>query len=172
MATQGRYMALARQITALGAVKRALARTLPATCPAGPAAVLSVLNRHGDMRMSKVSELLALDMSVTSRHVAHVAQHGWVERLSDPADGRSRILRLTPAGRDVLAELADVAVDALAHRLAGWSDTELDTLTGLLARLCDDFGDCRDRHQDLGHGSGTDHGDRAQAGHTPAPSRT
>jgi DNA-binding MarR family transcriptional regulator len=172
MATQGRYMELARQIAALGAVKRAMARALPATCPAGPAAVLSLLNMHGDMRMGRLSELLAVDTSVTSRHVAHVARHGWVQRLSDPADGRSRILRLTPAGLDMLAVLADSAVHALAHALAGWTDPELDQLTGMLARLCGDFGDCRDWHQDPGHRAAAAVGDRTPADHTPAPSQT
>ncbi|WP_443078321.1 MarR family transcriptional regulator, partial [Streptomyces sp. SP17KL33] len=39
--------------------------------------------RHGEMRMSKLAELLSVDMSVTSRHVAHVAERGWIERLPD-----------------------------------------------------------------------------------------
>src|SRR4051794_18847566 len=107
MATQSRYVEVARHITALGAVKRALTRTLPAECPAGPAAVLSVLSTRGEMRMSRISELMAVDVSVTSRHVAHAAQRGWLERLPDPADGRSRLLRLTPAGHDMITALGE-----------------------------------------------------------------
>lgn len=96
MAARSQYEELARQLSAVGAVKRGLARTLPAECPGGSAAVLALLDQHGEMRISRLAELLAVDMSVTSRHVAHVAERGWIERSPDPADKRSRILRLTP----------------------------------------------------------------------------
>ena len=73
-AARNPYEELARQLSAIGAVKRGLGRMLPHECPAGAAAVLTLLERHGEMRMSRLAELLAIDMSVTSRHVAHVAE--------------------------------------------------------------------------------------------------
>ncbi|WP_329456709.1 MarR family winged helix-turn-helix transcriptional regulator [Streptomyces sp. NBC_01497] len=149
MATQSRYVEVARHITALGAVKRALTRALPAECPGGPAAVLSLLHTHGELRMSRLSELLAVDISVTSRHVAHAGRHGWLERLPDPADGRSRLLRLTPAGQEMVAALGERAVEMITGTLANWSDDDLDALTAMLGRLRTDFGDCRISHGDL-----------------------
>ncbi|WP_055700248.1 MULTISPECIES: MarR family winged helix-turn-helix transcriptional regulator [Streptomyces] len=143
MAAQRQYEELARQLSAIGAVKRGLGRVLPPECPAGSAAVLTLLNRHGEMRMSRLAELLAVDMSVTSRHVAHVAERGWIHRDPDPADKRSRILRLTPAGEAKFEELSDLSMRALAHYLHDWSDDEVDQLSTLLARLRDSFGDCR-----------------------------
>ncbi|MGW4162950.1 MarR family winged helix-turn-helix transcriptional regulator [Streptomyces sp. NPDC004788] len=143
MDRQSRYEALARQVSAIGAVKRGMARSLPADCPGGSAIVMALLHHHGDMRMSRVSELMAVDMSVSSRHVAHTAERGWVERLPDPADKRSRILRLTPAGEDKLAELDGRLTAMLAHHLADWSDDDVELLTTLLGRLRDSFGDCR-----------------------------
>jgi DNA-binding MarR family transcriptional regulator len=166
MAPQSRYVEVARHITALGAVKRALTRALPAECPGGPAAVLSLLSTHGEMRMSRLSELLAVDVSVTSRHVAHAAERGWLERLPDPADGRSRLLRLTPAGQETVGALRERSVQMIARTLADWSDDDLDALTAMLGRLRSDFGDCRiargdhppgPHQRDLagGHGTGT-----------------
>ncbi|MET9083794.1 MarR family transcriptional regulator [Streptomyces sp. NPDC004237] len=143
MARQAQFEELARQLSAVGAVKRDLARIMPHDCPAGSAAVLTLLGRHGSMRMSKLAELLAVDMSVTSRHVAHVAERGWIERSPDPADKRSRILHLTPAGEATLAELSRRSTELLAERLADWSDAEVDQLIGLMTRLRDSFGDCR-----------------------------
>lgn len=128
MAAQEQYEELARQLSAIGAVKRGLGRVLPQECPAGAAAVLALVERHGEMRMSRLAELLAIDMSVTSRHVAHVAGRGWIDRSPDPADKRSRILRLTPAGRDILAEIAERYTRALAHYLGDWSDDEVEQL--------------------------------------------
>ncbi|MEG3629812.1 MarR family winged helix-turn-helix transcriptional regulator [Streptomyces poriticola] len=143
MAGPARYEELARQLSAFGAVKRELGRILPADCPSGSAAVLTLLDRHGDMRMSKLAELLAVDVSVTSRHVAHLAEQTLIERSPDPADKRSRILRLTPAGRARLDELSERTTQLLAHRLGDWTDDELGQLTRLMARLRASFDDCR-----------------------------
>ncbi|MFF5447354.1 MarR family winged helix-turn-helix transcriptional regulator [Streptomyces sp. NPDC012888] len=133
------YEELARRLTGIGAVRRDLARNLPADCPPGPAAVLTVLDRHGEMRLGRLSELLAVDISVTSRHVAHVAERGWIVRETDPGDGRCRILRLTPAGRRLLAEIAGRYTAALERALADWADEDLAVLNTLLARLRSSF---------------------------------
>ncbi|MEU3246935.1 MULTISPECIES: MarR family winged helix-turn-helix transcriptional regulator [unclassified Streptomyces] len=143
MAERAQYEELARQLSAIGAVKRELARILPHDCPAGSAAVLTLLGRHGDMRMSRLAELLAVDMSVTSRHVAHVADRGWIERLPDPADRRSRILRLTDAGHARLDELSQRSSQLFADRLSDWSDHEVGLLSHLMGRLRESFGDSR-----------------------------
>lgn len=143
MAGQAQYEELVRQFSAFGVVKREMNRIMPADCPSGSAAVLTLLGRHGDMRMTKLAELLSVDMSVTSRHVAHLAERGWLERSADPADKRSRILRLTPAGRSRLDELFRRTTQLLAERLDDWSDDEVGRLAQLMARLRDSFGDCR-----------------------------
>ncbi|MGW7049340.1 MarR family winged helix-turn-helix transcriptional regulator [Streptomyces avermitilis] len=143
MAEQTQYEELARQLSAFGAVKRDMTRILPHDCPGGSAAVLTLLGRHGDMRMSRLAELLAVDMSVTSRHVAHVADRGWIERSPDPADKRSRILHLTAAGTEQLGELSRRSSQLLAERLSDWSDDEVGLLIQLMARLRESFGDCR-----------------------------
>ncbi|MGX1560361.1 MarR family winged helix-turn-helix transcriptional regulator [Streptomyces sp. NPDC055506] len=142
MAERAQYEELVRQFSAFGAVKRELGRIMPAECPGGSAAVLTLLGRHGDMRMSKLAELLAVDMSVTSRHVAHVVDRGWIERSPDPADKRSRILRLTPAGDAQLHELSRRTTEVLEERLSDWSDEDVRRLTQLMARLRESF-DCR-----------------------------
>ncbi|GGY72338.1 MarR family transcriptional regulator [Streptomyces omiyaensis] len=146
METRNRYEDLARAISAFGAVKRGIARVLPGECQGGSAAVLALLKHHGDMRISRLAELMAVDMSVCSRHVTHTVSHGWVERLPDPDDGRSRILRLTPGGLAMLAELDRRVTEAFARHLTEWSDDDVALLTTLLARLRDSFGDCRATH--------------------------
>ncbi|MEV5607175.1 MarR family transcriptional regulator [Streptomyces sp. NPDC052225] len=143
MAAQRHYDELARQLSAFGAVKRDMARILPHDCPAGSAAVLTLLKRYGDMRMGKLAELLAVDMSVASRHVAHVADRGWIERNADPADKRSRILTLTDEGLRQLDLLNELTTQLLADRLSDWSDDEVNELIALMTRLRDSFGDCR-----------------------------
>ncbi|MET9910403.1 MarR family transcriptional regulator [Streptomyces sp. NPDC006476] len=143
MAERVQYEELLRQFSAFGAVKREIGRIMPSDCPSGSAAVLTLLGRFGDMRMSKLADLLAVDMSVTSRHVAHLAERGWIDRSPDPADKRSRILHLTPAGLARLEALSERTTQLLAERLADWSDEELAQLTGLMARLRASFDDSR-----------------------------
>ena len=143
MAESAQYEELVRQFSAFGAVKREMSRLMPSDCPSGSAAVLTVLGRHGHMRMSRLAELLSVDVSVTSRHVTHLAERGWIERSPDPADKRSRILRLTPAGQTRLEELFRRTSELLAERLSDWSDEEVGDLTRLMARLRDSFGDPR-----------------------------
>ncbi|MFB6836644.1 MarR family winged helix-turn-helix transcriptional regulator [Streptomyces sp. NPDC056361] len=146
MATRNRYEDLARSVSAIGAVKRGLARVLPVACQGGSAAVLALVKHHGDMRMSRLAELMAVDMSVCSRHVAHTVEHGWIERLPDPDDKRSRILRLTEAGHAMLGELDRRVTEAFSRHLAEWSDDDVELLTHLLVRLRESFGDCRAHH--------------------------
>ncbi|MER6916562.1 MarR family winged helix-turn-helix transcriptional regulator [Streptomyces sp. NPDC000594] len=143
MAAPSQYAELARQLSSIGALRRGLARSLPVECPSGPASVLALLARHGELRTGGVAELLAVDTSVSSRHVAHVVERGWVERAPDPHDRRSRILRLTPAGREMLAELHRRTTDLFARNLHDWTDDEIGRLISMLARLRDSFGPCR-----------------------------
>lgn len=142
MTEQPQFEELARQLSAVGIVKRDLARILPQDCPAGSAAVLALLGRYGDMRMSKLAELLAVDMSVTSRHVTHIAERGWIERSPDPADKRSRILHLTAEGEAKLDELSRRNTELLAERLSDWSAADVGRLIRLMSRLRESF-DCR-----------------------------
>ncbi|MEU6080421.1 MarR family transcriptional regulator [Streptomyces sp. NPDC047108] len=143
MAAQSQYEELTRQLSAFGVVKRGLARDLPHQCQAGSAAVLALLHRHGEMRLSRLAELLSVDMSVTSRHVAHLTERGWLDREPDPLDKRSRLLRLNAEGENVLRDISDRYVTTLAEALHDWSDEDVGRLTELLARLRDSFGEGR-----------------------------
>lgn len=143
MAERAQYEELMRQFSAFGAVKRELGRIMPSDCPSGSAGVLTLLGRFGDMRMSRLAELLAVDMSVTSRHVAHLAERGWIDRSPDPTDKRSRIVHLTPKGRAQLELLSERTTQLLADCLSDWSDEEVAQLTRLMARLRASFDDSR-----------------------------
>ncbi|WP_338704109.1 MarR family transcriptional regulator (plasmid) [Streptomyces sp. Q6] len=145
MADRAQYEELTRRLSAVGVVRRQLDRTLPGGCSSGTAVVLALLGRDGDLCISRLAELLGVDMSVTSRHVAHLAERGWIDRSPDPADRRSRILRLTPEGRDRLAELSDRAAELLAVRLSDWSEADVRRLTALLSRLRASFDDASTR---------------------------
>lgn len=139
------YEELARHISGIGAVRREMVRGFPQDCPPASAAVLTLLHKYGEMRMGRLAELMAIDMSVTSRHVSHIEERGWVERRPDPQDGRSRLLRLTERGNRQLNTLSKATTEALEAFLHDWTEEDLAQLNDLLGRLRASFGDSRAR---------------------------
>jgi len=98
-------------------------------------AVLDAVRHFRRPRVSEVADHLALDLSTVSRQVAHLRQRGLLAAFPDPQDGRSQRLTVTAAGIDELRCYRRDLVDRLVERLADWDDADVDTLTGLLARL-------------------------------------
>ncbi|MCC5032272.1 MarR family transcriptional regulator [Streptomyces sp. WAC 00631] len=159
MAELSHFEELARRLGGVEAVKRSLSRALPPDCQPASTTVLALLHHHGEIRMSRLAELLDIDMSVTSRHVAHAVDRGWIERTPDPLDKRSRLLSLSPRGRELLRGASARSAATLAEALADWSDEDVERLNELLARLRADFGTtCRARgarHHQHAPGPGT-----------------
>jgi DNA-binding MarR family transcriptional regulator len=58
---------------------------------------------------------------------------GYVTRESDPADGRRRLVRLTPAGADCLAKSAEIFEELIAEWRDGGAD--VDALVAALRSL-------------------------------------
>ncbi|WP_443048009.1 MarR family winged helix-turn-helix transcriptional regulator [Streptomyces sp. H39-S7] len=145
MASKEHCVELARQLRVVVGVGREVGRALPPETPPAIVGALMALGRYGEMRMSKLAEYLDIDISVTSRHVAHLAERGWIVRTADALDRRSRLLRLSARGEKVLAASSDRAAEVLAAHLSDWSDDDVDQLSGLLERMRLSFGDCRPR---------------------------
>ncbi|MCP4201242.1 MAG: winged helix-turn-helix transcriptional regulator [bacterium] len=63
------------------------------------AATLQVLYLEGPMRLGVLSRRLGIAPSTLTRNVERIEARGWVERVSDPKDGRAYRMRLTADGR-------------------------------------------------------------------------
>lgn len=70
----------------------------------GQFSLLMSLNRPRPPRLGPVAELLAMDRTTLTAALKPLQRAGLVEVLPDPDDGRSRLLRLTPAGMERLAQ--------------------------------------------------------------------
>lgn len=143
MADHAHCAELAHQLRAAFAVSREIGRRMPPETPLAAVTVLSALDRNSELRMSRLARLLDVDMSVMSRHVAYGVERGWIDRAPDPLDKRSRLLRLTARGTDVLRASSGRAAEVIADHLADWSDDDVEQLSALLARLRVSFGDSR-----------------------------
>jgi DNA-binding MarR family transcriptional regulator len=105
--------------------------------PSG-AAVLSRLDELGPVRLSTLAAVLCLDISTVSRQVPVLERQGWVVRERDPEDQRAQLLDLSPAGRDVLADVRRSRIEVLRRLLPLWTEAELDAFARQLHRFNDD----------------------------------
>jgi len=101
-------------------------------------AALSTIERHGPMTPSEVAARERIQRPTTTRVLARLEEGGLVERMRDPADGRSSLLTATPAGRELLLRLRTRKTAFLADRLNRLDPEEravLDRAADILERM-------------------------------------
>jgi DNA-binding MarR family transcriptional regulator len=122
---------------ALGSLRQAMPSIVPGLEAASYPVLFAVA--HGDARVTTIAERIGSDVSTTSRQVAHLAALGYVDKVTDPADGRAQLVHLSTAGRDLMGALVAHRSRVFQQVLAGWSDADAEALTAYLSRLCDDI---------------------------------
>jgi DNA-binding MarR family transcriptional regulator len=90
----------------------------------------------GPMSQRELSATLMTDAPYTTVIVDDLEKRGLVRREANPADRRSKLVRITPAGRTV-ARKAQKIQSAPPAALAALSETELAALEDTLRRLVD-----------------------------------
>lgn len=94
--------------------------------------------RHIARGPSTIGELArhkAVSLPTMSKSVEMLVRRGWVERVADEADRRRTLVRLSAAGRRVLADSRRRSEDLLAEKLAGLTALERDQLRASLQRV-------------------------------------
>jgi DNA-binding MarR family transcriptional regulator len=129
---------LVRSLYRLGMVQRELARHALAELGTQGFVALGVIHLHGPVRVSDVAQRLNVALSVASRQVTALERAGYVERDTDPEDGRAHRVSATDAGRAVLEESHRRMVHAFGRALQGWSAKEITALSESLERLRED----------------------------------
>jgi len=117
--------------TFIGNVDRATRQSADATT----LSLLQVVDSREVIRPSKIADLLHVHRSLVTRQVQGLEDKGYVQVTADPADGRSCLVSLTPAGADEMSRLRQVGVDRFAALMADWQPEEVRTLTALLEKL-------------------------------------
>jgi DNA-binding MarR family transcriptional regulator len=90
----------------------------------------------GPLPMRELGAALVTDPPYITVIVDDLEARGLVERQVNPADRRSKLVRITPSGRAV-ARRADEIQSAPPEALSTLTDAELATLDRLLRRLVD-----------------------------------
>ncbi|MDT1061357.1 MarR family winged helix-turn-helix transcriptional regulator [Paracoccus sp. CPCC 101403] len=106
---------------------RALARRFdialkPAGLTSGQFSLLMSLNRPAPPRLGEVAGVLAMDRTTVTANLKPLERRGLVATGPDPEDRRSRLLHLTPSGREVLASALPIWRPLHAEIEAGLSD--------------------------------------------------
>jgi DNA-binding MarR family transcriptional regulator len=119
---------------------RALARRFdealrPLGLTNGQFSLLMSLNRPRPASMGSVATLLAMDRTTLTAALKPLERRGLVESETDPADRRSRLLRLTTAGRTLLAAAVPVWQSNHAAIESRLTDVDPDRLRANLGAL-------------------------------------
>jgi DNA-binding MarR family transcriptional regulator len=83
--------------------------------------ILSMLDRHGDMPMSRLAEMLDVSLSNASGLIDRLEERGLVERARVSDDRRVVLVRATERGRSTLLQ-SEVLKDELIGRILGRLD--------------------------------------------------
>lgn len=86
----------------------------PAGLTNGQFSMLMSMNRPGPVRMREVATLLGMDRTTVTSALKTLEKRELVTTQADPGDRRGRLLALTAAGRDRLAEALPIWIEA--HR--------------------------------------------------------
>lgn len=86
----------------------------PAGLTNGQFSMLMSMNRPGPVRMRDVAALLGMDRTTVTAALKTLEKRGLVTAGPDPEDRRGRLLLLTEAGRERLAEAVPIWVET--HR--------------------------------------------------------
>jgi DNA-binding MarR family transcriptional regulator len=87
--------------------------------------LLSMLDRHGAMAMSRIAELLGVSLSNATGLIDRVEERGFVERVRVPDDRRVVHVRLTDAGTRMLREVELFKEDMMQGILARLDERQL-----------------------------------------------
>jgi DNA-binding MarR family transcriptional regulator len=87
--------------------------------------VMHLLERHGEMPMSRLAEMLDVSLSAATGLVDRVEERAFVERIRVPSDRRIVLVRITPAGRQLLDDVEVLREGILKRVLDELDETQL-----------------------------------------------
>ena len=100
-------------------------------------AALATVERRGPLTPSGLARMERIQRPTATRIVARLEEAGLVERVADPADGRSFTVSATAEGRALMKKLRTRKNAYLARRLRGLGEDDLATLDRAAAILED-----------------------------------
>jgi DNA-binding MarR family transcriptional regulator len=122
-------------VTALFAMNAGIERARRQRKGAGTLSLLQVIAGRKAIRPSEIADLQQVHPSLVTRQIRELEDAGYVQVTADPADGRSYLVALVPAGADELHRLTQVGLDRFALFVADWEPGDVRMLAALLDKL-------------------------------------
>ncbi len=97
--------------------------------------VIAVLGRFPGLSAVEVAERTLMDKVAVSRAVTKLIKNGRIDRKFDDTDKRRSILNLSEDGKKLHDEIAALALQFERDLLLGFSEEELESLSGIMERL-------------------------------------
>ena len=131
----------ARLRLAITRVARRLRQEANADLSPSLTSALASIEAHGPVTPSDLASCERVQRPTITRVLARLAELELIERSADPADGRSSLVSITPAGRELLSDLRTRRDAFLADRLTKLSAEDravLDRASEVLESLLED----------------------------------
>jgi MarR family transcriptional regulator, transcriptional regulator for hemolysin len=108
-------------------------RSLGLTAP--QARLLLALDHNPDENQVFYADRLEIEPITLTRIIDRLEEAGWIERRSDPADRRARILHLTDKSRTIVTRLRGIVAGLFEDMLEGFDPAERTMFAGMLERI-------------------------------------
>lgn len=96
--------------------------------------VMHMLERHGELPMSRLAEMLDVSLSAATGLVDRIEERGFVERIRVPNDRRIVLVRMTPSGQQMLDDVEVLRTEMMERILDRLDETQL---AGVAAAMTD-----------------------------------
>ena len=97
--------------------------------------LLAKVARSEGINQAGLADLLDMEPISVCRTIDRMEAAGLVARQPDPNDRRAHLIFMTEAARPALAKMQETASEIYSELLAGFSETERQSLFSLLTRL-------------------------------------
>ena len=101
----------------------------------GLLSALAVVAKHGPLRLSDLAQLEGVSAPSMTRTVAELESRSFVERRTDPDDGRAVLVEVADAGAAAIAEARATRARVIAELLDGLDDRDAAAILAALPAL-------------------------------------
>jgi DNA-binding MarR family transcriptional regulator len=122
-------------VTALFSLNAGIERARREKRAASALTLLQVIAAGEAIRPSEIASRQHVHQSLVTRQIREMEEAGYVAVTANPADGRSCLIALTPAGVAELDRLTRIGLERFAGFVSDWEPAQVRTLTDLLEKL-------------------------------------
>ncbi|GAB3914837.1 hypothetical protein GCM10011575_40710 [Microlunatus endophyticus] len=101
---------------------------------------MAILEESGPLRISEFAALDRCSQPTATAMIKKLEEAGYVQRTSDPEDGRAWLVSITTVGSDRLQQVRAETTEMIGHRLSDQTDVGRDEVAAalrVLTRLTD-----------------------------------